>query len=71
VGDVIFSTIDPGSEFQIDFVQTTILGNPICIEHSALQWAAAEDLLSLELAPSDQRFAEFLQDLSANTRIEP
>jgi 8-oxo-dGTP diphosphatase len=65
VSDVIFSTKDAGSEFQIDFVRTTILGDPICIEHSALNWVATEDLLALELAPSDRRFAEFLQSAGA------
>ena len=56
--------MDPGSDFRIDFVRTTILGDPTCIEHAALQWVAAKDLLSLELAPSDRRFAEFLQSFA-------
>ena len=64
VGEVMFSTTDPGSEFQIDFVPTAIVGDPVCLEHSELRWVAAKDLLALELAPSDQRFAEFLQSAS-------
>ena len=66
MGDVIFTTADPGSEFQIDFVPTEIVGDPVCIEHSELRWLAAEDLLAHELAPSDRRFAEFLQSASTN-----
>ena len=68
VGDVMFSTSDPGSEFQIDFVPTTILGEPICIEHSELRWVSSEELLALDLAPSDRRFAEFLQSVGSNVR---
>ena len=66
VGDVIFSTTDPGSEFQIDFVPTEIVGDPVCLEHSELRWVSPEDLLALDLAPSDRRFAEFLQSASTN-----
>jgi 8-oxo-dGTP diphosphatase len=61
VGELLFSVVDLGSEFRIDFVSTTIDGEPQCIEHSALQWVAPRDLLALDLAPSDRRFVAFLQ----------
>jgi hypothetical protein len=32
----------------------------VCMEHSALAWVSLPDLLSLDLAPSDRRFALFL-----------
>jgi mutator protein MutT len=61
VGPAIFSVTDPGSEFLIEFVPTTIDGNPRCLEHIALRWVSLHDLPSLELAPSDRRFVEFLR----------
>jgi 8-oxo-dGTP diphosphatase len=60
VGELTFSVEDPGSEFRIDFVPTSIQGEPQCIEHPALQWLALHDLPALDLAPSDRRFVEFL-----------
>ena len=61
VGSELFSVADPGSEFVIEFVPTRIKGEPRCIEHSALRWLPLDELLSLQLAPSDRRFVEFLQ----------
>jgi 8-oxo-dGTP diphosphatase len=61
VGSVIFSVADPGSEFVIEFVPTTIHGNPKCLEHMDLRWTSLADLPSLELAPSDRRFVDFLR----------
>jgi 8-oxo-dGTP diphosphatase len=60
VGSPLFSTSDPGSEFLIEFVPTVIDGDPQCLEHSALRWLSLEELPSLDLAPSDRRFVEFL-----------
>jgi 8-oxo-dGTP diphosphatase len=60
VGNLLFSVADPGSDFRIDFVPTTIEGEPQCIEHSTLRWLPLEDLPALDLAPSDRRFVEFL-----------
>ena len=61
VGPVIFSVADPGSEFLIEFVPTTIDGNPTCLEHMELRWLSLDELASLELAPSDRRFVDFLR----------
>lgn len=60
VGSAIMSVADPGSEFLIEFVPTTIHGSPKCLEHMDLRWMSLPDLLSLELAPSDGRFVDFL-----------
>jgi len=65
IGDVAFSVSDPGSNFVIDFVPTVIVGDPSCIEHSALQWATSEELQALDLAPADRSFATFLQAAEA------
>ena len=61
VGPAIFSVTDPGSEFLIDFVPTTIDGNPTCLEHIGMKWLSLDQLASLELAPSDRRFVDFLR----------
>jgi 8-oxo-dGTP diphosphatase len=58
----IFSVLDPGSRFLIEFIPTLIEGEPMCLEHAALRWADEAELLSLELAPSDRRFVEFVRD---------
>lgn len=56
----LFATRDPASPFMIEFVPTSIEGEPTCLEHSALQWAPLEELPALPLAPSDRRFVDFL-----------
>lgn len=56
----LFSIRDPGSAFVIAFVPTTIEGEPVTLEHTALRWANLNELALLELAPSDRRFVEFL-----------
>ena len=61
VGAPLFSIADPGSEFLIEFVPTTISGDPRCLEHIALRWMSLADLPSLPLAPSDRSFVEFLR----------
>lgn len=60
VGGMLFAIDDPGSHFIIEFHPTTIEGEPSCLEHSALRWGSVEELLPLELAPSDRRFVLFL-----------
>lgn len=68
IGDVLFSVVDAGSDFQIDFVPTTIEGEPQCLEHAALRWVPRRELKHLDLAPSDRRFVEVaLSDRSEST----
>lgn len=59
VGDVHFAIADPGSDFQIEFVDVVIEGDPSCLEHEALEWVQPNNLLNYELAPSDRRYAAF------------
>jgi hypothetical protein len=61
VGLPLLSIADPGSEFLIEFVPTEIVGEPQCLEHTDLRWLPVEQLSSLQLAPSDQRFVELLR----------
>ena len=60
VSSPIFAVADPEAEFLIEFVSTTIDGSPRCLEHTGLKWLSLADLPSLELAPSDRRFVDFL-----------
>lgn len=57
---VVLKIADEGSEFLIEFVPTVISGEPVCVEHSELRWLALTELQSVELAPSDRKFVEFL-----------
>ena len=57
----LFSVADPGSEFVIEFVPTSIRGEPTCVEHSDLKWLPLDELPMLDLAPSDRSFVEFLR----------
>jgi 8-oxo-dGTP diphosphatase len=59
VGSEQFAIADPGSDFIIAFLPVAIEGEPRCLEHAALAWVAEEELLSLDLAPSDLQFARF------------
>ncbi len=61
VGLTVLSIVDPGSEFVIEFVPTTIQGDPQCLEHASMSWISLSELPSLELAPSDRRFVDFLR----------
>ena len=53
-----FIRADEGSDFSIEFVPVDIAGTPRTIEHSALAWVRADEVLAYELAPSDRAFAE-------------
>jgi 8-oxo-dGTP diphosphatase len=63
IGLPTFSVTDPGSEFVIEFVPAVIDGDPKCIEHTDQRWVSLPDLPSLDLAPSDRRFVDFLLSL--------
>ena len=61
VGPVTYSVRDPGSPFVINFLPVEITGSPKCLEHSELLWAPLDEVMKLALAPSDRRFAQWLQ----------
>jgi 8-oxo-dGTP diphosphatase len=60
VGELLFSTVDQRSGFEILFLPASIEGEPVALEHSALAWCDPADLLSYALAPSDRAFVSFL-----------
>lgn len=61
-GEQLFAIADPGSPFIIEFHPVAFEGEPECLEHSELAWVTVAELLRLDLAPSDRRFAEFLDE---------
>lgn len=62
VGPRLFAVDDPDSHFTIEFHPVELLGEPACLEHSALAWMTLPAMLELDLAPSDRRFAIFLSE---------
>jgi hypothetical protein len=49
---------DPGSPFDIEFVEVRISGTPVCREHTELSWRSPSELRTVRLAPSDLVFVE-------------
>ncbi len=44
---------DGDSEFEITFVDVTIIGEPVALEHAALAWVRPHAFSEYKLAPSD------------------
>jgi 8-oxo-dGTP diphosphatase len=60
LGSVHMTLEDPGSAFSIVFVNVLAEGEPEAFEHTEIRWVAKKALLELPLAPSDERFAQYL-----------
>ncbi|BDU73741.1 (deoxy)nucleoside triphosphate pyrophosphohydrolase [Mesoterricola silvestris] len=60
-GEALYAIEDPGSPFVIEFHRVAFAGEPVCLEHAALAWVDVLEMLRLELAPGDRRFAEVLR----------
>ncbi len=54
--EIVLSVPDPNSAFVIDFARASILGEPLALEHTEIRWVEANDLVLLDLAPSDRMF---------------
>lgn len=65
VGEPEFEIADPESPFFIVFIPASVEAEPRAIEHSALSWASIEALRGMPLAPSDQRYVEWLMTRKA------
>ncbi len=63
IGAIRMSTseVGGGGEFQINFVDVEVSGEPQLLEHADYRWVSAAELLELPLAPSDKLFAESLR----------
>jgi 8-oxo-dGTP diphosphatase len=51
---------DPGSPYEIVFVDARINGTPTPLEHEALGWFTPAELAAMPLAPSDAAFVQQL-----------
>lgn len=60
VGEVRIKFTDPNSGYEVAFVDVQVDGDPRLLEHMALNWITDDGLLDLPLAPSDRKFAEYL-----------
>ena len=60
VGSPMMAVRDPGSSFLVEFTAVEIVGEPSLIEHDDLAWLEPGELIDIELAPSDARFARSL-----------
>jgi (d)CTP diphosphatase len=58
VGEVVRAYADTGSPYVIEFTATRISGTPTAHEHQQLAWVTPAELIELNLAPSDRRFAD-------------
>ena len=56
-GDTLFTQVDPGSPFQIEFIEVRADGEPHAMEHTDLRWLRWGELRSVPLAPTDAVFA--------------
>ena len=58
---LLFSVVDKGSPYVIEFVETIIEGTPIPYEHSEIAWLTIGELDELRLAPADAALAAHLR----------
>lgn len=56
LGRVLSRVRDPGSVFEIIFVEVSASGEPAPAEHETIAWFGREELSRLALAPADARF---------------
>jgi mutator protein MutT len=60
LGRLLLSVEDDGSDYVIEFFETTTIGSPKASEHTEVGWFTVGELESLELAPADERFVREL-----------
>jgi 8-oxo-dGTP diphosphatase len=65
VGDTLFVETDPGSPFEINFIEVTISGAISVIEHERVEWVTISDCWQYTLAPSDAAFVEHYARLTS------
>lgn len=63
IGTVHLSIGDQASGYIVNFVDVEADGDPLLLEHLALQWLPPAALLEVNLAPTDKRFAQYLNQL--------
>lgn len=58
VGELLYSTRDESSPFVVHFMETSITGTPVPVEHHAIEWQHVRGLLAKPLAPADKEFVQ-------------
>lgn len=70
MGATLFTGHDPGSPFEVHFVEAEIAGEPSALEHEAVEWVPTAACHHLALAPSDRAFAESCLRAQASHRVK-
>lgn len=55
-GDALYLDASPENDLTIHFLPAILEGEPQALEHAALAWLPAHDLVNVPLAPADRRF---------------
>ena len=64
IGRTLLIKMDPGSPFQIEFVEVFAEGDPRALEHEEVRWVLPSELELIPLAPTDEVFAASLGEAS-------
>ena len=64
IGRTLLIHMDPGSPFQIEFVEVFAEGDPRALEHEEVRWVLPAELELIPLAPTDEVFAASLGEAS-------
>jgi len=64
IGRTLLIQMDPGSPFQIEFVEVFAEGDPRALEHEEVRWVLPSELELIPLAPTDEVFAASLGEVS-------
>ena len=60
VGTPILTIEDPGSHFVITFINVHVRGEPEPLEHDEVRWVNTTQLSTIQFAPSDRKFLDWL-----------
>tara|TARA_R110002072_G_scaffold211501_4_gene369084 strand:- start:6794 stop:7198 length:405 start_codon:yes stop_codon:yes gene_type:complete len=65
VGSTLYSARDGASPFLIHFIEATISGIPVALEHPAIEWQTIGAIGKLAMAPADKEFVlEYLSHIT-------
>tara|TARA_R110002073_G_scaffold156611_1_gene311910 strand:- start:120 stop:584 length:465 start_codon:yes stop_codon:yes gene_type:complete len=58
VGEVVYSARDEQSPFVVHFMEASVVGTPVPVEHHAIEWHLIQGLFAKALAPADTEFVQ-------------
>lgn len=61
VGRLLRSFHDGASPFVIEFVETSVDGDPVALEHDSVGWFSLDEMGAMPLAPADAAFVAWLR----------